>query len=104
VDLGTVLGQLNPDDSNPFLFNITGANISLWLADDTLNVVIDKGGFGSPPSGDNLAINSSRLTLTYDPDAGTPTSSVPDGGSTAALFGLGLLGLWGAGRKLSLAW
>ena len=46
-----------------------------------------------------MAINASKLTLTYDPDAAQGAQSVPDGGTTAVLLGGSLVAICLGRRK-----
>jgi len=94
IDLGSNFFQSGAVLDSPLIFSILGGSVSgsalLDLdADGVLNYTI------SSADGDFVAI-SAFLSAT----AGPKSTSVPDGGSTVALLGLGLLGLGWARRKL----
>ncbi|HEY5707065.1 MAG TPA: VPDSG-CTERM sorting domain-containing protein [Terrimicrobiaceae bacterium] len=81
-------------------FALNGINVSTYLADGFLDVKIIPRGAGNSDNGENLAINASKLTLTYDPDA-TAAQGVPDGGTTAVLLGGSLVAICVARRKFA---
>ena len=99
VELGSIsLGYLGLGTSTA-TFAINGINVSTYLADGILDVKIIPRGAGNSDNGDNLAINASKLTLTYDPDAAQGAQSVPDGGTTAVLLGGSLVAICLGRRK-----
>ena len=101
IELSSIsLGYLGLGTSTAsFTFN--GIDVSTYLADGVLDVKIIPRGAGYSDNGDNLAINASKLTLTYDPDATQGAQSVPDGGTTAVLLGGSLVAIGVARRKFA---
>lgn len=92
VELTELLGNLTPNTSST-TFNIDGADITAWLANDILNVRINKN--PRTPATENIYIQASQLSVRFD----VPDQAVPDAGMTLPLFGIGALAISLARRK-----
>jgi hypothetical protein len=100
IELGSIsLGYLGLGTSTG-TFTFDDVDVSTYLADGILDVKIIPRGAGNSDNGENLAINASKLTLTYDPDV-TAAQGVSDGGTTAVLLGASLVAICVARRKFA---
>jgi len=64
-------------------------------------VRVDPRGFNNSDNNDTIAVNGSKLSITYDPDAAQGAQSVPDGGTTAVLLGGSLVAMCLVRRKFA---
>jgi protein with PEP-CTERM/exosortase system signal len=92
------LGYLT--SSSPTTFTLSGVQLG-YLGDGFLEVRVDPRGFNNSDNNDTIAVNGSKLSITYDPDAAQGAQSVPDGGTTAVLLGGSLVAMCLVRRKFA---